>query len=72
MTHENPLIKKLINLVFQLKSKGYNGIAHLTKDYFLITLRYNNEPVVIEKCITGDTKVSEVQQLVKELEELNS
>jgi hypothetical protein len=71
MTINNSYVRRLINLVFELKGKGYQGIAHLTKDYFLITLRFGNEPVVIEKCVTGKTKIKEVEQLIKDLEKLN-
>ncbi len=71
MTINNSYIRRLINLVFELKEKGYKGIAHLTKDYFLITLRLDSDAVVIDKCITGTTKISEVEQLIKDLEQLN-
>ena len=72
MTTNNPLIKKIINLVFDLKAKGYNGMAHLiTNESLLVVIRYQGEPVIIETCIYGTTPVREVEELINQLQQLN-
>jgi hypothetical protein len=72
MTSNNPLIKKIINLVFELKAKGYNGMAHLvTNESLLVVIRYQGEPVIIETFIYGSTPVREVENLIIELNKLN-
>jgi hypothetical protein len=71
MTSNNPLIKKIINLVFYLKAKGYNGMAHLkTNESLLVKIQYQGN-CIIETCIYGTTPVLEVENLILELNKLN-
>lgn len=71
MTSNNTLIKKIINLVFELKAKGYNGMAHLkTNESLLVKIQYQGN-CIIETFITGSTPVREVEMLILELNNLN-
>jgi hypothetical protein len=73
MIHSQKTFQYINTLLVSLAKKGYNAWSHPLEGeiYFEYNVSFAGTPT-LNGIITGDTKVSQVDKLIKDLEELNS
>jgi hypothetical protein len=68
MKYSDKIFDSIVNLLFELSEKGYQTYAN--RKYNVIHFDYRVKGLM-SGTLTGNSSIKEVEQLIKDLEELN-